>query len=44
MLEDDEYDKAPFPPAKYPGREAFTMAVAALMVCFLIWKLIAWLI
>lgn len=47
MFDDDDYERGAFPPTKYPGREALTMALAALMVCLLIgyaiWKLIGWL-
>ena len=43
MFDEDEFDKAPFPPAKYPGREAFTMAIAAALVGLAVWKLLGWL-
>ena len=44
MFDDDEYDKDPFPPVKYPGREATTMVLAAAMVGYVVWRLLGWLL
>jgi hypothetical protein len=41
---DDDYDEGYWPPAKYPRREAFTIALACLgviaLVSWLAWKLL----